>query len=93
MDRLDLSDPRRPRLLARPETPKVLDYVNNWSLAGDAKAGTVGDLGPESIVFVAAEESPTGTPLPLVAHEISGTVTVFEVTSNAPENAAFESLR
>ncbi|GGD68156.1 choice-of-anchor I family protein [Lacimicrobium alkaliphilum] len=39
-----------------------------------------GDLGPESIKFVAAEDSPNGNPLLLIGNEVSGTVTVYQVT-------------
>jgi hypothetical protein len=50
---------------------------------GAAFAGYVNtreaDLGPEGVRFVSAKESPTKHPLVLVTHEISGTLTVFEV--------------
>ena len=35
--------------------------------------------GPEGLVFVAGADSPTGAPLLLVSHEISGTVSVYAV--------------
>ncbi len=35
------------------------------------------DLGPEGVRFVPAKDSPTGEPLVLVTHEISGTVAIF----------------
>lgn len=38
-----------------------------------------GDLGPESIKFVSAEQSPSGNALLLVGNEVSGTVTVYQV--------------
>lgn len=38
-----------------------------------------GDVSPEGVAFVAAEDSPTGHPLLLAAHEVSGTVAVYEV--------------
>lgn len=39
-----------------------------------------GDLGPESIKFVAAEDSPTNMPLLIIGNEVSGTVTVYQVS-------------
>ena len=39
-----------------------------------------GDLGPESIKFISATDSPTSKPLVIVGNEVSGTVTVYQVT-------------
>ncbi|MCR5889865.1 choice-of-anchor I family protein [Hymenobacter sp. J193] len=52
-----------------PAAPELVQYVNNRSLT----AGT-GDQGPEGIIVVAAENSPTGKPLLLLANEVSSSV-------------------
>lgn len=39
-----------------------------------------GDLGPESIKFISASQSPNGNPLVVVGNEVSGTVTVYQIT-------------
>ncbi|HSG50565.1 MAG TPA: choice-of-anchor I family protein, partial [Rheinheimera sp.] len=39
-----------------------------------------GDLGPESLKFIAAEHSPNGNPLLVVGNEVSGSVTVYQIT-------------
>ncbi|MDC0602439.1 collagen-like protein [Aliiglaciecola sp.] len=39
-----------------------------------------GDLGPESITFVDAADSPNGNALLIIGNEVSGTVTVYQVT-------------
>lgn len=39
-----------------------------------------GDLGPESIKFVAASDSPNGNPLLIIGNEVSGSVTVYQLT-------------
>jgi hypothetical protein len=39
-----------------------------------------GDLGPESIKFVAATDSPNGNALLIIGNEVSGTVTIYQVT-------------
>ncbi|MEQ8166890.1 MAG: alkaline phosphatase, partial [Alphaproteobacteria bacterium] len=72
---VDIGDPRR---------PEILSYINTRDFEGDPKAGTAGDLGPEGIAFVAAGDSPTGSPLIIVANEISGTTTAYEVTAGTP---------
>lgn len=73
-----------------PESPTCIDYVNDRDFSvdieaeiadGDAPAGAAGDLGPEGLAFATAEESPTDDPLVFVGHEVSGTTTVFRVTS------------
>jgi hypothetical protein len=39
-----------------------------------------GDLGPESIKFIPAADSPNGNPLLLIGNEVSGSVTVYQIT-------------
>ena len=40
---------------------------------------TGGDVAPEGLAFIPAEESPTGEALLLAACEVSGTVAVYQV--------------
>jgi hypothetical protein len=58
-----------------PASPLFVNYLNNRNFA----AGT-GDLGPEGLSFVPADDSPNGLPMLVVANEISGTVTLYSVT-------------
>ena len=39
-----------------------------------------GDVGPESGIFVSAKDSPSDEPLFIVSNEVSGTLTVYELT-------------
>jgi hypothetical protein len=65
--------------LSTPAKPRFIDYVNTRDFKGDPKAGTAGDLAPEGLVFISAEDSPIGKPLLVATFEVSGTTTVFEV--------------
>lgn len=51
----------------------------NWNLAENAPG--VGDLGPEDLKFVPASESPNGQNLLVMASEISGTVSIYQLNS------------
>lgn len=62
-----------------PWLPRFVQYVNTRDFAGDPQAGTAGDLAPEGLVFISAEDSPTGKPLLAAAYEISGTTRVFGI--------------
>ncbi|WP_372808871.1 hypothetical protein [Pontiella sp.] len=70
LDVLDISDPANPSLL------------NNRDFGQDVESSEAGDLGPEGFVFISAEDSPNGSPLLVVANEVSGTTTIYEVSSN-----------
>lgn len=52
-------------------------YVNNRSFAG-SEVGP--DSGPEVVRFVDAKNSPTSKPMLVIANEVTGTVTLFELT-------------
>lgn len=65
-----------------PSEVSFVDYVNNRDFSGNAEDGTAGDLGPEGIDFVPASKSPVGRPLLIVANEVSGTTTLYEILGN-----------
>lgn len=60
--------------------PEFVRYVNTRDFSGKAEEGTAGDLGPEGILFIKAEDSPIGYPLLVTGNEVSGTTTLFAIT-------------
>ncbi|MFY7848046.1 MAG: choice-of-anchor I family protein, partial [Bacteroidia bacterium] len=69
-----------------PANPYYVNYINtrNFSVTpGTGTLSTVGDLGPEGLVFVPASASPNGKDLLLVSNEISGTVAIIQLNSRS----------
>ncbi|NEO82666.1 MAG: alkaline phosphatase [Spirulina sp. SIO3F2] len=63
--------------VTRPTSPRYVTYTNNRDFAGDAEAGTAGDLAPEGLLFIPAAQSPNDEPLLVVTNEVSGTTTIY----------------
>ena len=64
-----------------PTAPEFVEYVLNRDLDVDIEENlqAAGDLAPEGMKFVDAQDSPTGNALLIVGNEVSGTTTVYEV--------------
>lgn len=71
--------------LDEPAKPKLERYFTSRVFDGKEPAG---DVAPEGLTFIAADQSPTGRALLLVAHEISGTIAVYELTSGGKTGGA-----
>ena len=67
--------------ISDPESAEYIDYINNRDFSKDAQkqVASAGDLSPEGMTFVQGADSPTGAPLLIVGHEVSGTTTVYEL--------------
>ena len=71
--------------ITEPEAARFVQYLNPRDFSEDAQNGddsynpAAGDLGPEDIEYVAAENSPNGSPLLLVGNEISGTLAIYQL--------------
>jgi hypothetical protein len=59
--------------LSNPAAPKFVQWLQNTTDL------TNGDISPEGLSFVPALQSPTGQALLIAGHEVSGTVSVWEI--------------
>jgi hypothetical protein len=78
-----------------PTAPVRADHVVNRDFARQldrADDPLVGDLGPEGLDFVPAQDSPTRRPLLVVGNEVSHTTTVWELAVAALPEVAFEAV-
>jgi len=66
--------------ISDPSAPFFVDYVNNRDFTQPVETPGSGDLGPEGLLFISEENSPNGKPLLVVANEVSGTTTVYEIS-------------
>ncbi|GAA3933775.1 choice-of-anchor I family protein [Litoribacillus peritrichatus] len=67
--------------ITQPSAPKFVQYTINRDFEVDIEENLAeaGDLAPEGMKFVAAEDSPTNNGLLIVGNEVSGSTTVYEV--------------
>lgn len=71
----DISDSR---------SPFFVQYLNNRDFSADPGTSEAGDLGAEGLIFIEAGDSPTRRPMLAVANEVSGTTTLFDITTTNP---------
>ena len=67
--------------MTNPVKPMFRQYINMSIPGGDIQLGTAGDVSPEGVLFLEADQSPTGKPMVVVSYELSGSVAFFEVTA------------
>jgi len=60
-----------------PTAPVFLQYVNSRGAVPGVDES--GDLGPEGIVYVSKDDSPTGTALIVVSNEVSATLSIYSL--------------
>ncbi len=69
-----------------PNNARYVNYINTRNAAvspSAANLASVGDLGPEGLIFIPKAESPNGKDLLLVSNEISGTVAIIELENRS----------
>jgi hypothetical protein len=64
--------------ITNPSNPLLTNYINDSQL---------GDISPEGLLFIPAADSPNGTPLLIVANEVSRNVAIYSVKP-VPEPSA-----
>lgn len=70
--------------LSNPEQPVFDTFFSSRDYAAEGET-PAGDVAPEGLKFIAAADSPTGTALLLAAHEVSGTIAVYELTPSTKQ--------
>ena len=68
--------------LTNPAQPRFVDWVNTRVFGVAANTAAAEDLGPEGLIVIKEDDSPTGKPLLVVANEVSGTTRIFEIKKN-----------
>ena len=59
--------------ITNPFNPTFEDYINETDL---------GDIGPEGLLFISQQDSPVDDPLLVVTNEVSGTTTLYSLSTN-----------
>jgi DNA-binding beta-propeller fold protein YncE len=67
--------------ISDPFAPALEDYVNTRTFTGTFNFATSGDLGPEGVIFISANDSPNGKPLVVATHEVSGSTVLYQINS------------
>ncbi len=61
-----------------PRAPQFVTYTTSRDFAAATPEQSI-DLGPEGVLFISQQDSPTRRPLVVLAHEITGTTTLYQL--------------
>lgn len=70
--------------ITNPTSPEYIQWINTRTT--DSLGG---DLGPEGILFIPKAESPNGRNLLIVSNEISGTISIFEISIDKTQTGEY----
>lgn len=65
--------------IVNPAAPTFVQYINVRDFSAAPSSVDAGDLGPEGVIVIPAEQSPAGIPLLVVANEVSGTTRIYGI--------------
>ncbi|MDC7126624.1 MAG: choice-of-anchor I family protein [Spirochaetales bacterium] len=75
----DITTPKESAFITYLSSRKYDAVVNADMEYDDTSTANTGDLAPEGMAFVPAENSPTGKALLIVGNEVSGTVSIYQM--------------
>lgn len=67
--------------VTNPAQTAFSSYINPRSFGSAANTEAAGDLGPEGVEFVPASASPNSRPMLIVANEVSGSTTFYQINA------------
>lgn len=73
--------------ITNPQSPTFVQYINPRNFAATNMA-LAGELGPEGLLFIPRDQSPNKRDLLVVSNEISGSVTVYQITPQLTPGSA-----
>lgn len=65
--------------LTNPANPQFVTYHTDRKFDGDPKNDSAGELAPEGMLFIDADNSPTGNAMLVIASEVSGSTKVYDL--------------
>ena len=65
--------------VSNPQNARFVQYINTRDFTKEIDDSTAGDVGPEGLHFISAENSPNGKPMLAVGNEVSGTTSLFQI--------------